>query len=94
MSATFTTNAPRGGSKQFYKGMAKLAGSGRKKGVVNTSTKDVKAGILMAAAGIGGVPRLIAWDQGERAERVCVLGFDLAAINSVDGSGFGSGRRD
>jgi hypothetical protein len=59
MSATFTTQKGRG--RLFVKGQAKIASSGRRKGVPNLATKATKAMIEAAARGLGGTARLIEW---------------------------------
>jgi hypothetical protein len=58
MSATFSIQAPRGVA--FAK-RVKPANSGRKKGVPNVATRDVKQAILMAAERVGGAARLAEW---------------------------------
>jgi hypothetical protein len=56
MSATFSIQKPRG--VPWRKGVKH---GGRKPGVQNVVTRDVKAAIMMAMDGIGGVARLIEW---------------------------------
>lgn len=47
--------------KPFKKGTKKPANSGRKKGVQNAVTVEVKKAIAMAFEGVGGVAKLTAW---------------------------------
>jgi hypothetical protein len=59
MSATFSIKQGRG--KLFVKGQAKIASSGRRKGVPNTTTTAIKKMIECAAMKLGGVERLCEW---------------------------------
>jgi hypothetical protein len=69
MSATFSTAPPRG--RLFVKGQAKIASSGRRKGVPNVATKAVKEMIACAAMKLGGVERLVEWArESELNERL------------------------
>jgi hypothetical protein len=45
----------------FRKGDTKPETSGRKAGVPNLVTRDIRKGIQMVAEGLGGVPRMLAW---------------------------------
>jgi hypothetical protein len=69
MSATFATQKTRG--KPFEKGMKKIGGSGRRKGVPNLTTQAVKVMIACAADALGGTARLVEWcKESEINERL------------------------
>jgi len=69
------------------------AGPGRPKGIPNKATQSVKEAIALAAKGLGGVDRLIAWAQEDPAnERAFwatiytkLVPTDISAAVSVDG---------